>query len=488
MKILLIEDTTFEREHYKNIIERAGNEIIDYSNAEDVLALSSADIMQFDLAIIDMRLPGMDGLQAGKVLRQKNQFLDLIMLTAFPDVNTAKQALRNFGFNDFVQKKDGDETLLKTILEISKNRIDYPPDELFIGSSPSFKMAVEKANRVAPTDVSVLLLGERGTGKELMAKYIHKNSNRNANPLVSVDCGALTESMEGDELFGHNKSSFTGAATERAGLFRSAEKGTLFFDEIGNMPTTLQKKLERALQERKIKPLGEDSEITVDVRMIYATNKDLAKLIEERKFLQDLFDRINVVTIEIPPLRDRPEDIRLLVNYFLQKYSSKYKGSAKALSLDKEAYRMLEIFNWPGNVRQLENVIINSVVLIRPGSKVIYSEDLNLSTTTQTNTKNNIARNYNFDKAEKQLLDIQNALKKNYNKVEIGKLLFSTNVKNPTQALNGLFKYKYIIDYFNYIEEKNIKVKFPDVIEMIINDYKAIVENYDYPKWVKSLL
>lgn len=485
MKILLIEDTYVDREHIKNLLGKAGHEVVQHTSAEDALALDAIEIKSFDMAIVDMRLPGMDGLEAGKRLKEKNQFLNMIMLTAFPHYSTAIRALKESGFYDYVEKQKGDDALSKIVKNISEIRTQYPPDELFVGGAPLFKNAIEAANIAAQTDVSILILGERGTGKELMAKYIHKKSSRSNRKLLSFDCGAVTESIEGDELFGHEKYAFTDAKTQRIGLFEAAKGGTLFMDEIGNMRVSLQKKLERTFQESAIRRIGGNEEITMDVRLIFATNKDLKQLINEGLFLQDFYDRINAVSIEMPPLRQRQEDICPLANFFLTKYNSHYKGSPHALSMTEEAYRALESHGWPGNVRELENAIKRAVAL-SSNSKVITVSDLKLIDHMSRGGQQTTGTNHKWWLADKQLGDMQKRFDGGGAKFDVAKIIFP-DAENPLNSLHGFFQYKYIIDYFIGEKEDNVRKKIPDILDMIVNDYKAVVRNCAYPEWMKRL-
>lgn len=483
MKILLIEDNDVHREHFRNVLERVGHEVKEESSAEDALALDPIEIKGLDIAIIDMRLPGIDGLQAGKKLREKNQFLNTIMLTAFADVPTAVRAMKESGFYDYVEKQKGDDALLEAIGRISKSRAQYPPDELFIGVSPMFRQAIETANRAAPSIASVLILGERGTGKELMAKYIHKKSNRDKKDLVSFDCGAVTETVEGDELFGHKKGAFTGAVYDRKGLFQQADGGTLFMDEIGKMSKSLQKKLSRALQEKRIKRIGESIEIDVDVRLIFATNADLSELCRKDLFDQDLYDRMKGISIIMPPLRERKEDISLLAEFFVRKYNTEYNHT---LTLADEAHAVLNSYNWPGNIRELQKIMESAVVLTN--GIVITASDLRLpsnshSTISQTT---GASHNYKWSLAHQQLHDMQKKFNESGTKLEVAKIVFP-DAENPLNALHGFFKYEYVINYFVTEKRETVEKELPDILNMIVKEYKAVIQKKSYPDWIKQL-
>lgn len=335
---------------------------------------------QYDLILLDMNFS--KGANRGKEgFYWLDQVLDadpaavVIMVTAYGDVELAIQAIKR-GATDFVQKPWKAEKLLATLsaaLKLSHSRREVSRLQAFqneqlndqsseiIGVSQPMQKLFEQIQKVAKTDANVLLLGENGTGKELVARALHRQSLRHAKSFVGIDMGAVHESLFESELFGHAKGAFTGAHENRIGRFELADKGTLFLDEIGNLSLSLQAKLLTALQNRVIVRLGENRPVSVDIRLISATNMDIHEMVKEKDFRQDLLYRINTVEIFLPPLRDRNEDIELLANHFLQKFATKYKKQVKAIS--QAAVRRMEKYSWPGNVRELEHAIERAVIM-----------------------------------------------------------------------------------------------------------------------------
>lgn len=337
----------------------------------------------YDLIMLDMNFrkgdtSGRDGMMWLEKTMELKPDAHVIMITAYADVKTAVQCVK-IGALDFIEKPWRNERLLTTLLkslELSNSRkqvkkleeekqtlssdLDQPFGEI-IGESPAMKQVFSMVDKVAKTDANVLILGENGTGKELVARAIHRQSQRSKEVFISVDLGAIPETLFGSELFGHKKGAFTDAKEDRAGRFEIASGGTLFLDEIGNLSLPLQAKLLTALQSRQIQRIGANEPISVDIRLICATNMPLYEMIEESKFRQDLVYRINTVEIKLPPLRQRQSDIPLLIDHYLKIYTRKYQRPS--LSLKKETLKQLQAYNWPGNIRELRHAVERAVIL-----------------------------------------------------------------------------------------------------------------------------
>lgn len=330
---------------------------------------------RFDLVIADLNMPEMSGIDVLREIRTFKQDQDLIVMTAYASVDTAIEAMKE-GASDYITKPfKVDEIKLvigkiidrKQLIRENKNLKeqlrDESPFDRFIGlSEPALKLK-RLAQRIAESDSTTLLLGESGTGKDLIAKAIHKHSPRSGGPFVTINCAAIPENLLESELFGHTKGAFTGAIREKEGLFQAADKGTFFLDEIGNTSLAIQVKLLRALEDRMITPVGGTKPIEVDVRLIAATNADLEQEVQSGAFRADLYYRLNVIPLNIPPLRERQDDIPLLVEYFVARLCGKINTPVKVVS--EEAMKLLSEFSWPGNVRELENTLERAVLLNR---------------------------------------------------------------------------------------------------------------------------
>ncbi|HXU49149.1 MAG TPA: sigma-54 dependent transcriptional regulator [Candidatus Binatia bacterium] len=328
----------------------------------------------YDIVVSDICMPDMDGVELLRFTKEMSPSTTVILITGVPTIDTAIDAV-NFGADRYVIKGDRllDE-LRPAVQRVSeslslKKEAGYLRRELrrltgldhIIGSSPKMRAIFELIQNVAPQNSRILITGESGTGKELVARAIHENSARAKAPFITINCGAFPETLLESELFGYVKGAFTGANENRRGLFQAAHGGTLFMDEIGNMSVTMQVKLYRVLQEGKVRPVGSTEESDVDVRVIAATNKNLEKEIAEERFREDLYYRLSVIPIELPSLRERPEDIPLLAREFLQRFS---KAMGKSIEgIEPEAMRRMEVYEWPGNVRELENTIERAVAL-----------------------------------------------------------------------------------------------------------------------------
>lgn len=355
----------------RELLEDEGYGVLTADNAESALEMfASGDI---SVTITDIKMSGMDGLELLDSVKAIDENALVIIMTAYSSVDSAVAALRK-GAYDYVTKPFVNEDLIQTVRNairmrelFSENRVlrrELDQSQSFseiIGNSEALQSVFRIVEKVADSNANVLIQGESGTGKELVARALHRRGPRSDKPFLAVNCGALPETLLESELFGHKKGSFTGATSDKKGLFRSADGGTLFLDEIGEMPQPLQVKLLRAVQEQEVTPIGASSPVSFDVRIIAATNKDLEKEVSEKRFREDLFYRLNVVEINVPPLRERREDIPLLAKHFASKTSREQKSAEKPLS--KEAMAALVNHNWRGNVRELLNAIERAYLL-----------------------------------------------------------------------------------------------------------------------------
>lgn len=328
---------------------------------------------QYDAVLMDVRMTKMDGMEAFSKIQEIHPELPVIIMTAYSSINDAVEAIQN-GAHDYLTKPlDFDRLRLaleraldKKEVDTQKKTADRDKNELvsdIIGSSPNMIELLEMISYVAPTEATVLVAGESGTGKELVAESLHRNSARSKGPFVKVNCAALAENLLDSELFGHEKGAFTGADRQRDGKFVQADKGTLFLDEIGETSQAMQVKLLRVLQEQELQRVGGEETIQVDVRVIAATNRNLEEEVAVGNFREDLYYRLNVVMLIVPPLRERVEDIVDLVNYFVDKFAVKNRRTVE--SVTPECMRQLKEYNWPGNVRELENAIERGIILMR---------------------------------------------------------------------------------------------------------------------------
>ncbi|CAM3057341.1 Transcriptional regulatory protein GlrR [Klebsiella spallanzanii] len=338
-----------------------GYSVLTAESGPEALRILGRD--KVDLVVSDLRMDEMDGLQLFSEIQKVQPGMPVIILTAHGSIPDAVAATQQ-GVFSFLTKPVDKDALYKAIddaLEQSAPTTDERWRQAIVTRSPLMERLLEQAGMVAQSDVSVLINGQSGTGKEIVAQAIHNASPRRDKPFIAINCGALPEQLLESELFGHARGAFTGAVSNREGLFQAAEGGTLFLDEIGDMPLALQVKLLRVLQERKVRPLGSNRDIDIDVRIISATHRDLPKAMARGEFREDLFYRLNVVNLKIPPLADRTEDIPLLANYLLRQSADRHKPFVRAFSTD--AMKRLMAAKWPGNVRQLVNVIEQCVAL-----------------------------------------------------------------------------------------------------------------------------
>ncbi len=377
--ILLIDDDDSLRRVMEFSLTEAGYTVRAAANGEEGLRLFDQD--SFNAVITDITMPGMSGMDVLAKIRKLNELVPVIVITAYGTIESAVDAMKKGAFDYITKPFNRDELRLTLEKALKMRRLEKENVELraqvteryrfesIIGAGQRIKDVLDMAGRVAVSDASVLITGESGTGKELLAKGIHFNSRRTDGPFVAINCAAIPENLIESELFGHVKGSFTGAVKDREGKFEQADGGTLFLDEIGELRVELQAKILRALQERQVDRVGGTRPIDVDVRVIAATNKDVDRAVKEGSFREDLYYRLSVVTLQMPPLRERREDIPLLVNYFLKKFNRD-----EDVRLDPEALSVMKGYGWPGNVRELENVIERASVLRR--SAVITGSDL----------------------------------------------------------------------------------------------------------------
>ena len=379
-RILIIDDEKNVLSSFKKILDQEGYSIQTSGSAREGLDLAQGH--PFDLLIMDIRMPGMSGLEAFSKFKEIDPKLPIIIMTAHGTTEAAIEAMR-LGAFDYVMKPfevPAMKQLIEKALEagrLMKIVVEYEPKEDFsgdriIGASSKMQETYKIIGRTAATDVTVLLRGESGTGKELLARAIYYHSKRKDKPFFVINSAAIPETLLESELFGYEKGAFTDARERRIGKLEQCNGGTLFLDEIGDMPLSIQTKLLRALEDKSFERLGSNKTVKVDVRLITATNKNLESLIKEGKFREDLFYRLNVVSIPIPPLRERKEDIPRLVEYFLTKYAREF--NKKGVSLSESALAVLERYDWPGNVRELENTIKKALLFAK--STIIFPEGI----------------------------------------------------------------------------------------------------------------
>ncbi|HEV3110669.1 MAG TPA: sigma-54 dependent transcriptional regulator [Candidatus Binataceae bacterium] len=383
LRVLLVEDEELMRSIIAQLLSAEGYEIIEAHAAE--VALTIFEKQKIDVAVLDLNLGhGGNGLDLLGKIRDLDPEVMGIILTAYASVESAVDALRK-GAYDYLTKPFANDHLKAVVRNALSQKALFRENrflrrelrakysfENIIGKSDSIQQVFRLMEKVARTDSSVLITGESGTGKELVARAIHFTSERGNGRFLPINCGALPETLLESELFGYKRGAFTGATQDKVGLLKSADKGTLFLDEIGEMPLQLQVKLLRALQERECYPVGSNDPVRFDVRLLCATNRDLEQEVREGRFREELLYRINVISIPLPPLRERKDDIPLLANYFLRKYE-KAHGSG-LMRFSKGAMRLLVNYTWPGNVRELENAVERAAILAE--SEVIHSHDL----------------------------------------------------------------------------------------------------------------
>jgi len=367
-KILIVDDEKAIRGSLKEILEYEKYQVEEAEDGQEGLKKLSKD--QYDIVLLDIKMPHMDGMEVLQKAMDQGVSSQFIMISAHGNIETAVEATK-IGAFDFIEKPPDLNRLLVTIKnaldksdlveETKKLRKKVSGVVEIVGESAAIKEVKKTLERVAPTEARVLITGPNGTGKELVAKWLHALSNRASGPLVELNCAAIPSELIESELFGHEKGSFTSAIKQKKGRFEQAQGGTLFLDEIGDMSLSAQAKVLRALQEHKVTRVGGDKPISVDVRVIAATNKDLKKEIEEGNFREDLYHRLSVILIHVPPLNERKEDIPLLVEKFLDDIAEEYGAPRKQIS--QEALSHLQNFKWTGNIRELRNVVERLVIM-----------------------------------------------------------------------------------------------------------------------------
>jgi DNA-binding NtrC family response regulator len=392
ISILIVDDEESVRDSLYNWFIEDGYRVECAENANRALSILESD--SFDIILADIKMPGMDGLEMLRRIKLLKSDSIVIVMTAFATVDTAVQALKDGAFDYITKPFDPDDlshlirnaskqiSLVEENENLKKKVVSLENVEDLIGKSEAIKVVLKDIESVAQSNSSVVISGESGTGKELVAKAIHSNSPRKFFPLVSVHCGALTESLLESELFGHEKGAFTGAMYNRKGRFEMADNGTIFLDEIATISMKMQIDLLRVLESKKFIRVGGNKEISSDFRVICATNRDLKGMVEKGIFREDLYYRLNVVNIHVPPLRERRDDIPLLVEYFIKKYCTSM--NRPPVTIDSAALKRLEEFNFPGNVRELENMIERAIVV--GNGKKISLKDLPLEKTLMTNS------------------------------------------------------------------------------------------------------
>ncbi len=376
--ILIIDDEKAIRKTLSEILSYEGYKIDEAGDGEE--GFRKFREKEYDVILCDIKMPKMDGIEFLEKAKEANPDLPIIMISGHGTIETAVEAVKK-GAYDYISKPPDLNRLLITIrnamdktslvaeTKVLKRKVSRVQD--MIGESMPIHKIRETIEKVAPTDARILITGENGVGKELVARWVHEKSNRAGGPLIEVNCAAIPGELIESELFGHEKGSFTSAVKQRIGKFEQANTGTLFLDEIGDMSPSAQAKVLRALQEGKITRVGGDKDISVDVRVIAATNKDLLKEVDEKNFRLDLYHRLSVIIIHVPSLNERRDDIPLLIDKFLQDICNEYGIARKAI--DEEAIRALQEYNWTGNIRELRNVVERLIIL---SSKSINREDV----------------------------------------------------------------------------------------------------------------
>lgn len=371
--VLIVDDEFSVRDSLSRWLRKDGFDATPAESGET--ALAAAKTRHFDAAVVDIKMPGMDGIELQARMREIDPETPVIIMTGYASVDTAVRALKNGAYDYITKPFDPDELVhlvsralehraaTREVAKLKENLEEIFPQTQLIGQSPAMKRVIELVETVAPTDATVLITGESGTGKEIVARAIHAHSPRRFHPMVAIHCGALTETLLESELFGHEKGAFTGAQARKKGKFEVADGGTVFLDEISDISLKTQTDLLRVLQEKEIVRVGATQSFKVDFRAIAASNRSLAKLVAEGTFRPDLYYRLNVFNIDIPPLRGRREDIPLLVNHFLTKFSIAMNRPAQRVNT--QAMEILVDYGWPGNVRELENAVERALLMNR---------------------------------------------------------------------------------------------------------------------------
>lgn len=396
-RVLVVDDEPSVCRSLSMVLERFGFEVTAAGDGLEALERFRRGL--HDLVIADLKMPGLSGLELLREVKRLSPGTPVVLLTAFGTVETAVQAMKEGAF-DFLQKPFGLEQLKDVVSRALRPKEEGGVERPIIAKSQRMLELLDMAKEAAQSAAPVLITGESGTGKELLARYIHAQGPRREGPFVAVNCAAIPEGLLESELFGHERGAFTGAVGQKKGKFELAHRGTLLLDEISEMPISLQAKLLRALQEGEVDRIGGTKPVKVDVRPIATSNRDLLQRIKEGKFREDLYFRLNVIHLHIPPLRERREDIPLLVHHFLEKYSRLNGRPLRELS--PKAMKALLDYHWPGNVRELENVIHRAVLFSR--GERIEERDLRLETEALTEEGHRTLSDLNLREAEKRLI------------------------------------------------------------------------------------
>jgi DNA-binding NtrC family response regulator len=392
VSILIVDDEFSVRDSLYNWFKTEGYRADTAENGME--ALKKLQESLWDIVLVDIKMPGMDGMELQKHIKKIDNTIVVIIITAYATVDTAVEAMKE-GAYDYISKPvDPDKLSILIRNAVNQRRLmaeniqlrqkveELSLQDEIVGGSPQIKKILEMVETVAKTDATVLIRGESGTGKELVAQAIHGKSNRRYFPIISMNCGAFPEGLLESELFGHEKGAFTGAQYKRKGKLEMANGGTIFFDEIGNITAKMQMDLLRVIETKQFTPLGSNKVVNVDFRIIAATNSDLEKKVAEKDFREDLYYRLNVFSIQIPPLRERTADIPLIAQYFLEKYARSMNKNVTDIS--PEAMKILIQYNWPGNIRELRNTMERALVVVGKKNR-IDSDDLNLLFHSRTN-------------------------------------------------------------------------------------------------------
>jgi DNA-binding NtrC family response regulator len=412
--ILIIDDETLQREILTTILSEEGYSVYTASCLEE--ARKIIDEFYPDIILTDLKLGNQNGIEILHDLPEQPLRPSVIVITAFGTISSAVEAIKKGAF-DYLTKPVDKEVLLVTIKK-AEERVNLIKENLrlknelyekfkiegIVGKSPKMMQILDIVRKVTPTNVTVLIYGESGTGKELIARAIHYNSPRKNGPFIAINCAAIPETLIESELFGYEPGAFTGANTRKIGLIESANRGTLFLDEIAELPLLMQSKLLRVLQDKEIRRIGGKDTMKVDVRIIAATNKNLSEQIEKNKFREDLYYRLKVVTVDLPPLRERKEDIPELINYFIEKYSKEFGKMIKGI--DEKAMHALLSYHWPGNIRQLETVIERAIIICESEKITLKDihDELNSSSLKNIFDIEIPDEGINYEELEKELL------------------------------------------------------------------------------------
>ena len=428
-KILIVEDDVAFCQMLETFLTKKGYEVNASHTGNDALAKIKSN--NYDIVLTDVRLPDRDGNEILQILKEEHPGTKVILMTGYAEVNLAVDAIKTGAF-DYISKPINPEKMLqvvKSALETEEEQVIAKPTKskketakrnvevsYVAGVSDASKKLSDYIKLVAPTNMSVLIIGDSGTGKEYVAKNIHDQSKRAKETFIAVDCGAIPKEIASSEFFGHIKGSFTGAVNDKTGHFQAANGGTLFLDEIGNLNYELQVQLLRALQERKIKPVGSNQEINVDIRVIAATNEDLKKAVENGDFREDLYHRLNEFSIQVPALRKRKDDLMLFADHFLEKANEELERDVVGFS--DEALELLHSYSWPGNLREMQNTIKRSVLLAT--GKIIDVDALPMQMQTETKEEESYSLFKNKNEQELILAALEQA---NGNKSKAARIL-----------------------------------------------------------------